>query len=131
MKKNTETTEIARLKKTVAELRQTICSLKSSNEAQLRQIGENIPEGGFYQMVHNPDGRRYCTYVSESFERLWQVEIDKIKKDVTVLYNLIVPDYLEPLAQMEQQSIEQLDQFNFEAPALLPAARGRCGTCGL
>lgn len=80
MKKNTEATKIERLKKTVAELRQTIRSLKRSNEAQLRQIGENLPEGGFYQMVHNPDGRRYCPYVSDSFERLFQVKTDLIKK---------------------------------------------------
>ncbi|MDX2416841.1 MAG: sigma 54-interacting transcriptional regulator [Xanthomonadales bacterium] len=120
MKKNTETTKIERLKKTVAELRQTIRSLKRSNEAQLRQIGENLPEGGFYQMVHNPDGRRYCSYVSDSFERLFQVKTDLIKKDVNVLYNMFLPEYLEPVARMEQESLDRMDKFDFEAPFRLP-----------
>jgi tRNA U34 5-carboxymethylaminomethyl modifying enzyme MnmG/GidA len=69
MTKSTEKPEIKKLKSTIVKLRQEICNLENSNEAQLKQIGDNLPEGGIYRLVHTPDGRRYCPYVSRLCHR--------------------------------------------------------------
>jgi PAS domain S-box-containing protein len=89
-------------------------------EMLLRQLGDNLPKGGVYRLVHTPDGRRYCPYVSESYERLFQVKTEIINKDVSILYDMFPAEHLERVAQLEQESIKRLDQFNFEAPVHLP-----------
>ncbi|MDX2493644.1 MAG: sigma 54-interacting transcriptional regulator, partial [Desulfuromusa sp.] len=94
--------------------------LLKDSEERFRKIGANLPEGGIYQLVHTLEGRRYCTYVSESFEHLFQVKADVFKKDATVLYNMFLPEDLERVARLEQESVQSLDQFNFDAPMHLP-----------
>jgi transcriptional regulator with GAF, ATPase, and Fis domain len=94
-------------------------ALKDS-EQRFRNIGDNLPEGGLYQLVHTPDGRRYLSYASESFERLFQVNMNVIQQDATILYSMFAPEDLERVAQLEQESVKKLDLFNFEAPFHLP-----------
>jgi PAS domain S-box-containing protein len=99
--------------------------LLKESEERIRQIGDNLPEGGIYRMLHTPDGRRFCTHVSKSYERLFLVNPSELMKDASVIYDMIPPEYLESVAQLERESIENLDQFNFEAPALLPNGETR------
>lgn len=123
MRNTTKTREIEQLEKTIAELRQKIEILKQSSAAQLKQIGENLPEGGFYQLVHEPDGNRYCSYVSDRFGRLFQTDNDLIKKDVHMLYSMFLPEHVEHVervARLEQESLERMDRFDLEAPMRLP-----------
>jgi PAS domain S-box-containing protein len=94
--------------------------LLKESEERFRTIGTNLPEGGIYQLVHTPDGRRYCTYVSQSFEHLFQIKADVLKEDVTAIYNMFPPEDLERIARLEQESLKRLDQFNFDAPMHLP-----------
>ena len=76
-------------------------------------------------MLHTPDGRRFCTHVSKSYERLFLVNPAELMKDVSVIYDMIPPEHLKSVAQLERESMENLDQFNFEAPALLPNGETR------
>ncbi|MFC1788355.1 sigma 54-interacting transcriptional regulator [Thermodesulfobacteriota bacterium] len=99
--------------------------LLKESEERIRQIGDNLPEGGIYRMLHTPDGRRFCTHVSRSYERLFLVKPAELMKDVSVIYDMFLPEDIERVAQLERESIENLDQFNFEAPALLPNGETR------
>ena len=104
----------------IAVQRLTSEKMLKDSEERFRNIGDNLPEGGIYRLVHTPDGRRYYAYASESHERLFQVKMDVIKKDATVLYELFSPEEIERAAQLERESVKRLDQFNFEAPFHLP-----------
>ena len=67
--------------------------LEKSRES-IKQLGDNLPDGMIYQLVHKPDGHRYCSYVSKGCERLFQVKPEEFKKDVTVIYKMFSSDEL-------------------------------------
>lgn len=93
--------------------------LKESRE-NIKRLGDNLPDGMIYQLVHKPDGLRYCSYVSQGCERLFQVKPEEFKKDVSVIYKMFSPGQLEHVAQLEKESIENQNQFNLESLMTLP-----------
>jgi PAS domain S-box-containing protein len=98
--------------------------LKESRE-NLKQLGDNLPDGMIYRLVHKPDGHRYLSYVSKGCERLFQVKPEELKRDVSVLYKMFSPDELERVAQLEKQSIENQKRFNLESLFTLPNGETR------
>lgn len=98
--------------------------LKKSRES-IKQLGDNLPDGMIYQLVHKPDGQRYCSYVSKGCERLFQVKPEEFKKDVNVIYKMFSQDELEHVAQLEKESIGNQDQFNLESLMTLPNGETR------
>lgn len=98
--------------------------LKESRE-NIKQLGDNLPDGMIYQLVHKPDGHRYLSYVSKGCERLFQVKPEELKRDVSVLYKMFSPDELERVAQLEKQSIENQNRFNLESLMTMPNGETR------
>ena len=98
--------------------------LKNSRES-IKQLGDNLPDGMIYRLVHQPDGHRYCSYVSKGCERLFQVKSEEFKKDMNVIYKMCPPDELERIARLEKESIEKQSQFNLESLLTLPNGETR------
>ncbi len=93
--------------------------LKKSRE-NIKRLGDNLPNGMIYQLVHKPDGLRFCSYVSKGCERLFQIKPEEFKKDVGVIYKMFSPGQLKHVAQLEKESIENQNQFNLESLMTLP-----------
>jgi transcriptional regulator with GAF, ATPase, and Fis domain len=99
-------------------------SLKES-EDRLRQLGDNLPGGMIYRLVHRPDGSRSCTYASKGCERMFQIKAGDIIKNVDIIYDMFPPEQMERVVMAEKESIESLDLFNFESPMILPNGETR------
>ncbi|MBW1852495.1 MAG: PAS domain-containing protein, partial [Deltaproteobacteria bacterium] len=104
--------EAAKRKKVEAQL--------GEKESLLRQMGDNLPNGMIYRLVHDSKGGRSFVYASKGCERLFQVTPESIKKDAGLLYNMISPEERQRVAVLEKQSIETLSPFNYEVPVVIP-----------
>jgi len=89
-------------------------------EALLLQLGDNLPEGAVYRLVHDVSGRRYFDYTSSGFERMFGFKTAELMKDAIPLYDLAHPDDMERVIATETRSIETLSPFNFEGRAIFP-----------
>jgi transcriptional regulator with GAF, ATPase, and Fis domain len=97
----------------------TEISLKESQES-INQIGNNLPDGVIYRLVHKSDGRRYFNYISQGCKKLFQVTPKEVKTDANVLYKMFPPDDLERVSRLEREAIKNLAPFNLESPFSLP-----------
>jgi len=101
---------------------QRIKTEEKSKESQerLKRLGDTLPEGMVYRLVHRPDGSRSFTHASEGSRRLFQVSPEEIANDANVLYDMIAPEFLESEHIAEKESMENLKIFDFEMPMTLP-----------
>ena len=97
----------------------TEASLKESEE-RLRKLGDNLPGGMIYRLVHRSDGSRSFTYASQGCERIFRMRLEDIAENADVIYQMIAPEELERVALAERESIENLNVFNIECPMTLP-----------
>ena len=86
----------------------------------LRQIGDHLPEGMVYRLIHDANGRRYFEYASSGFERILGLKPAELVKDATPVYDLIHPDDIERAIALEARAIEAFKPFNFEGRSILP-----------
>ncbi|OEU44277.1 MAG: hypothetical protein BBJ60_07980 [Desulfobacterales bacterium S7086C20] len=83
-------------------------ALRKAREEQLRQLGDNLPNGMIYRLVHDSKGGRSFVYASTGCERLFQVTPESIKKDASLIYNMFSSEDRQRAAVLEMQSIETL-----------------------
>jgi PAS domain S-box-containing protein len=83
-------------------------------EAQLRQIGDNLPKGMVYRLVHTQDGHRSVSYISKGFERLYGVTVEEVMQDINILYGMMLPEDLKAVILAEEESVKNLDRFDWE-----------------
>lgn len=86
-------------------------------EALLRQLGDNLPEGAVYRLVHEVSGHRYFAYASSGFERMFGLKQEVLMKDASPLYDLIYQDDMERAIAIETRAVETLKPFNYEGRA--------------
>ena len=94
-------------------------------ETLLRQLGDNLPEGAVYRLVHCISGRRYFEYASSGFERMFGLKTAELMKDATPLYELTHPDDMERIVATETRAIETLNPFNYEGRVIFPNGKIR------
>jgi len=97
----------------LTERKQLLKALKEK-EAQLRQIGDNLPDGFIYRLVHTPDGKRFVSYMSEGVERMYDIALEEAMDDINVLYRMMLPEDLEAVILAEEQSIKTKERFDWE-----------------
>ena len=90
-------------------------------EALIRELGDNLPDGAIYRLVHDVSGHRYFEYVSSGFERLFGLKPADLMKDATPLYDMTYPDDMERLVAIETRAVEILRPFNYEGRTVLPS----------
>ncbi|OQW93058.1 MAG: hypothetical protein BWK79_13145 [Beggiatoa sp. IS2] len=60
-----------------------------ANEQRLRRLGDNLPSGAIYQVVHTSQGQVYFPYISAGIERIFGVSAQEIIANAWSLYRLI------------------------------------------
>lgn len=85
-----------------------------ANEERLRQLGDRIPKGAVYRLVHAPDGRRRFEYGSAGLGDLFGVDLDSLLRDADVVYRSLHPDDAEAAVAAERAALEDLRPFSHE-----------------
>lgn len=84
-------------------------------QAQISALADNLPLGMVYQMDNGVgyEGRRFI-YVSASCERLNGIPADMVPKDQSLLFNLILPEFREPVYRAQVEAHAQLKPLDLE-----------------
>jgi diguanylate cyclase (GGDEF)-like protein/PAS domain S-box-containing protein len=75
---------------------------------RLQSLGRNLPGSVLYQLVREPDGRRYFVHVGDAILRLNGVRADDVVRDAAVLYDQILPEDRPLNALAEEQSFHTM-----------------------
>ncbi|WP_195904250.1 sensor histidine kinase [Microvirga lotononidis] len=83
--------------------------------AQVSALADNLPLGMVYQMDNGVgyEGRRFI-YVSASCERLNGVPAEKVPGDQNLLFDLILPEFREPVYRAQLEAHAQLKPLDIE-----------------
>jgi PAS domain S-box-containing protein len=84
------------------------------SEERLKTLGNNLPNGAIYQVVHNANGEVYFPYISSGIKRMFGVNAKDIMQNATKLHSLIHPEDAERIAKAEKKSAEDLVPFEEE-----------------
>ncbi len=83
-------------------------------EAQLRTLGDNLPEGAIYQFLARTDGRMSFLYMSAGVHSLLGITAEAILADADRLFALVVEEDRPGLFEAIEVSRRQLTVFDFE-----------------
>jgi len=86
-------------------------------EAKLRAIGDNLPRGFIYQLVHNPDRGFYYSYISAGIERITGLTPEAMLQNPNLLQDSLIEEDRLMREQLTQQSIETLSLFEMQMRA--------------
>ncbi|HXK20492.1 MAG TPA: hypothetical protein VNG33_21930, partial [Polyangiaceae bacterium] len=82
-----------------------------AKEAQLRTLGDNLPDGMTYQVMRDFDGTMRFLYVSGGVQRLHGLSADAVLADPAALYGQIFPQDLPNLQAAERESLSRMKPF--------------------
>jgi PAS domain S-box-containing protein len=77
-------------------------------EAKLRAIGDNLPRGFIYQLVHSPDRGFYYSYISAGIERITGLTPEAVIQTPSLLWDSLIEEDRLMCDQLMQQSLEAL-----------------------
>ncbi|MEZ0169147.1 PAS domain S-box protein [Microvirga sp. TS319] len=101
------------------------------SEARLMAVADNIPLTMIYQIVSSRDGsQRRFVYVSRSCRPVNGVASDDVMKDPSLLYQLVLPEYVPVLAAAETAALRDLQPLDVEI-AIRHARSGEIRWCRL
>ncbi|WP_414472896.1 PAS domain S-box protein [Microvirga sp. M2] len=101
------------------------------SEARLMAVADNIPLTMIYQIVSSRDGsQRKFVYVSRSCRPVNGVTSDDVMKDPSLLYKLVLPEYVPVLAAAEMAALRDLQPLDVEI-AIRHARSGEIRWCRL
>ena len=103
----------------ISERKRTEDALRA-RETQLRQIGDNLPEGVIYQVVRRRDGSNYFPYMSAGLERAFGLLPGEAVSNPDAVYRLILPPDLVRLRAAADESIRTGDPFDVECRLRAP-----------
>jgi PAS domain S-box-containing protein len=85
------------------------------SQAQVSALADNLPLGMVYQMDNGVgyEGRRFI-YVSASCERLNGIPAEKVPGDPHLLFELILPEFREPVLRAQTEAHAQLKPLDIE-----------------
>ncbi|ATG91020.1 EAL domain-containing protein [Methylomonas koyamae] len=83
----------------------------SEHEAQLRAIGDNLPEGYVYRYELTPDGQARFRYLSAGFEKLHGLKPAQVLNDMTLFSRQIAPESLADHNAAETKSSLELSVY--------------------
>ncbi len=75
-------------------------------ELQLRNLGDNLPDGVIYRVVRRLDGSNYFPYMSAGLERAFGMRREEALTNPTALYGLILPEDLPRIRAAGDESIQ-------------------------
>lgn len=81
-------------------------------ESQLRQIGDNLPDGALYQIIRDTAGKRSFVYWSAGLERLTGVAVEEALRDPRCIYELVHPDDISHVRAADEKSFRERSMFD-------------------
>jgi len=81
------------------------------NEARLRALGDNLPEGYMYQYTRGKDGIPRFLYVSAGVRQINDVSPEEVMRDANVLRSQVDPAQGRAFIKAERQSGAELGDF--------------------
>ena len=85
-----------------------------ARETQLRNLGNNLPDGVIYQVVRRRDGSNYFPYMSSGLERMFEATADEAMRDASIVYRLVLPEDLVRIRAAADESIRTGDPMDVE-----------------
>ena len=86
----------------------------AAKEAQLRAIGDNLPDAVVYQSVLYPDGRMGFLHLSAGFERITGLDCAAVLRDYRLFFDHVVPEDLAIILEARKASAKSLKIFDLE-----------------
>ncbi len=83
-------------------------------ETILRTLGDNLDKGLIYQIVREPDGRYYFSYISAGIKRLIGLDPEAIMADMSLLHNRVIPEDQALNIQLTEESFQNLSPFQMQ-----------------
>jgi len=95
------------------------------NEARLRSISDNLPDGYIYQSGPGPDGKSRFLYISAGVTEIHGLTPEEVMGDASLLYRQVDPSQIAALGRAERQSLVDSTDFSFEVHVRRPDATWR------
>ena len=83
-------------------------------EYRLRTLADNLPNGLIYQLVQEPNGKVYFSYITAGIERLVGIKPEVVMQDASVLHNLIIEEDRLLNEQLTEESRRNLSLFEMQ-----------------
>ncbi|WP_198525075.1 response regulator [Kamptonema formosum] len=83
-------------------------------ESVLRSLGDRLPKGFIYQLVQEPSGRIYFSYISAGVERLFGIAPETVMQEPALLYASLVEGDRLLLQQLLAESAGTLAGFEMQ-----------------
>lgn len=80
----------------------------------LRAIGDSLPKGMIYQLVHDPQQNFYYSYISAGVKQLVGIEPDLVMQNAELLLATILDEDREQHRQRKQKSMQNLTVFEMQ-----------------
>ncbi|MBA3046667.1 MAG: PAS domain S-box protein [Candidatus Thermoplasmatota archaeon] len=94
-------------------------ALKES-ERRLREMGDNLPGGALYRLVHMPDGSGHFEYASQGIVDLFGLRTEDLMKDASPIYTMLHPDDMGDAIAAEKHAADTDGEFRHECRYILP-----------
>lgn len=88
----------------------------AARERQLRQIGDNLPEGLLYQVQVFPDGHSQFLYFSAGLEGQTGVTPEEAFRDADALWGLVSPETIAKVQEAQTECVRKLVPFDMVVP---------------
>ncbi len=108
----------------ISELKKAELALRE-NEARLRAISDNLPDGYIYQSEPGPDGKSRFLYISAGVTAIHGLTPEEVVRDASLLYRQVDPAQTEALLRAERKSLTALSDFAFELHVRRPDSTWR------
>jgi PAS domain S-box-containing protein len=72
-------------------------------ETTVRTLGNNLPNGGIYQLIIGPDGDYRFSYLSEGIQEITGLPVEQMLQTPELVIGQILPEDLARLAEIEQE----------------------------
>ena len=110
------------LEREISERKQAELELQEQ-EAMLRRIGDNLPNGAIYKIIRELDGSDRFSYISAGIEKLTEVSAEDALKDSSLLYRQLIPEDIPLFQAAVDESRRNLSVFDIQLRIQTPSAR--------
>ncbi|MFZ5572249.1 MAG: PAS domain S-box protein [Thermodesulfobacteriota bacterium] len=92
-----------------------------ANEALIRSIGNNLPNGMLYQVIRYPDGSRRFAYVSDAVKRFYGCSPREAMADASLIYGRVAEEDRARVWKEEENAFKRFSAFSTEVRMINPS----------
>ena len=82
-----------------------------STEAQIRAVGDNLPEGAVYQVLRERDGYKSFLYLSAGIERMTGISPAEMMRDPQTYYSMVLEEDKPAYVEAELHAVRHMTPF--------------------